>query len=188
MVPSGPDPGDEQPATGRRRRGLSSVPRQGEDRPDAAPATMLPVPRWVAPVFLGLAVLTVPWIVYLGLTLPSRSLARHYDLAWVGFDVALVVALLRTGWLAARGRDHIELPAVAAATLLCVDAWFDVVTAPSASRMAVAMASAVFVELPLALLCAWIVRHAESVRRDRLRFFRRRARAVGVVDAPRVPD
>jgi hypothetical protein len=144
--------------------------------PVPADAVRPPVPTWVGPLFLVLAAVTVPWVLYLGLTLPDRSLARHYDIAWVGFDVMLVLALLSTGWLAARGRDHVELPAVATATLLVVDAWFDVLTSAGPAQMVVAVLSAVLVELPLAALCVWLVVHAEQVRTQRLRFFRRRAR------------
>ncbi len=140
--------------------------------PDEGTAAPSPVPPWVGPVFLVLAALTVPWLVYLGITLPHRVLARHYDLAWVGFDVGLAFALLRTGWVAARGRAGVELPAVATATLLVVDAWFDVVTAPSRAEALFALGSAVFVELPLAGLCIWIVYHAEQVRAQRLHFLR----------------
>lgn len=133
------------------------------------------MPAWVGPLFLLLAALTVPWLVYLGITLPRREEARHYDLAWVGFDVFLAFTLLRTGWLAARGRDHVELPAVATATLLIVDAWFDVLTSPSRATALFALGSAVFVELPLAALCIWIVYHAEQVRSQRVSFLRLRS-------------
>lgn len=149
-----PDAGDET----RGRDGDTVLPRT--------------VPVWVGPLFLLLAALTVPWLVYLGATLPHRVLARHYDLAWVGFDVFLALTLLRTGWLAARGRDHVELPAVATATLLIVDAWFDVLTSPTRTSALFALGSAVFVELPLAALCIWIVYHAEQVRSQRLSFLR----------------
>jgi len=43
------------------------------------------VARWVAPVFIFCSLVLIPWIVYLGLSLPTRQLSRHYDIAW--FDV-----------------------------------------------------------------------------------------------------
>ena len=133
------------------------------------------MPRWVGPAFIVLAALTVPWIVLLAVTLPKHQYTGHYRLAWVGFDVLLVIMLARTGWVAWRGRDHVQLPAVMTGTLLVVDAWFDVMTSHGRDQMLSALASAAFIELPLAALCFWIARHAERVRRDRLRWALRRA-------------
>ena len=62
-----------------------------------------PVPRWVGPAFIVLAALTVPWIAVLAVTLPKHQYTGHYRLAWVGFDVLLVIMLARTGWVAWRG-------------------------------------------------------------------------------------
>lgn len=129
-----------------------------------------PVPRWTGPAFIVLSLLTLPWAIELWLTLPYRDVSAHYRLAWVGFDVFLAVALGRTGWLAWAGRDHVQLPAVASATLLFVDAWFDVVTASHRADLMLAVASALLVEVPLALLCLWIAQNAEQVRRERLRW------------------
>ncbi len=60
-------------------------------------------PRWVAPLFAAGALVLVPWIVYLGLALPERSTDRHYNLAWVGFDLLLLFAMTRTALLAWKG-------------------------------------------------------------------------------------
>ncbi|MGN6521947.1 MAG: hypothetical protein ACTHMZ_01860 [Actinomycetes bacterium] len=146
--------------------------------PTADEALAPPVPRWVGPVFFALALLTLPWIVYLGVSLPERALAERYNVAWVGFDIMLVIALARTAALAWLGRDHVQVPATITATLLIVDAWFDVVTAHGARALLLALLSAVAVELPLAAVCLWLVRHAEHVRRTRLHFFRARAAAL----------
>lgn len=127
-----------------------------------------PVPGWVGPVFIVLAALTLPWVGYLWLRLPSRDLSAHYRVAWVGFDLMIAIALARTGWTAWRGRDHVELPAVASATLLVVDAWFDVTTASTRAGAGAALLTAAFVELPLAAVCVWIAMNAERVRRQRL--------------------
>ena len=47
--------------------------------------------------------------------------------AWVGFDLALLVAFAATGWAAWRRRQVLIICLVVLATLLCCDAWFDVV-------------------------------------------------------------
>ena len=142
-----------------------------------------PVPRWVGPLFVVLALATVPWVALLWATLPSRAVSAHYRLAWVGFDLLLVAALARTGWAAWHGRDHVELPAVAAATLLVVDAWFDVLTATGRADVVVAVVLALAVELPLAGLCIWIAANAEQVRRQRLRWALHRASHAEATDA-----
>jgi hypothetical protein len=146
----------------------------GVDTEATLPAAPAPVPRWVGPAFLVLAVLTVPWIGILAATLPKHQYTGHFRLAWVGFDVLLVFMLARTGWVASRGRDYVQIPAVMTGTLLVVDAWFDVMTSHGRDQMVTALGSALLIELPLAALCFWIARHAERVRRDRLRWALRR--------------
>ena len=130
-------------------------------------------------VFSVLALALVPWTAYLAIELPERAVARHYDLAWTGFDVALVVLLAGTAWTA-RGRSrYFALTATATATMLVVDAWFDVVTSAPVAEQVIAVVLAVLVELPLAVLCAWWALHAQDVLAERVVFFRRRASAVG---------
>jgi hypothetical protein len=49
----------------------------------------LHVPRWFGLAVAAGAVLFLPWIVYLAIELPTRVRTSHYDLMWVGFDVAM---------------------------------------------------------------------------------------------------
>lgn len=139
---------------------------------DAVP--LKPAPRWVAPLFAALGAITVPWTVYLAISLPEHARTTHYRLTWVGFDVLLIVVLLGTAYLAARGRRLVGLLAAAAATMLVVDAWFDVTTSPH-TEVPMAVATAVLVELPLAVVCCWIALHVDQVVDRRLRRLARRA-------------
>src|SRR4051794_40568874 len=144
-------------------------------------ARLRPVPRWVAPVFALLGAATVPWTTYLAMTLPAQQSAQHYRVAWVGFDVMLIVVLLLTARFAWRGSSHVGLLAAAAATMLVADAWFDVTTSRPAD-VPMAVVSAVVLELPLAVVCAWIALHVDQVVERRLRHLARRAarlRAAG---------
>jgi hypothetical protein len=120
-------------------------------------------PRWVAPVFSAAALAIVPWIVFLGFELPERSTDRHYNLAWVGFDVLLLFALARTALFAWKGRRQVQLPAVATATLLLVDAWFDVWTSDGTWALTQALLFAFFLELPIAAMAVWIARNVDKV-------------------------
>ena len=127
------------------------------------------VPRWTGWAMLGGGVLMLPWVAGLAVVLPERAEAAHYSAAWVGFDLALCALLVRTGWLAQHGREHIELSAAMTGTLLMVDAWFDVVTANDRGDLLVALALALFAELPMAAFCLWIAGRVEYRRQERAR-------------------
>jgi hypothetical protein len=135
---------------------------------------LVPAPRWVAPVFAVLGVVTVPWTFYLAMTLPKQANTHHYRLAWVGYDAMLILVLLATAYVAWRGNRLVGLLATVTATMLVVDAWFDVTTSNRAGRL-VAILSALFIELPLAAVCGWITMHVDQVIERRLRGLTRRA-------------
>ncbi len=132
---------------------------------DAQSPGPLPLPRWFAGVALTSAILLVPWIVYLAIELPSHTRAAHYDIAWVGFDIAMFLVLMSTAVAAMRRSTWTEPLAICTATLLVVDAWFDVVTAAHRRDLTEAILSAVLIELPLALMCAWVAHNTERLRR-----------------------
>jgi hypothetical protein len=96
------------------------------------------------------------WIIVLGLTLPRRYDAAHWNLAWVGFDVALLAGLASTAWAAWRRRVIVVLFATATATLMLADAWFDVTTARSRDLWVSAM-QAIFLEVPFAIFLMYVV-------------------------------
>jgi hypothetical protein len=138
-----------------------------------------PAPRWVARLFAVVGVGLVPWTVWIAYDLPARHTARHWDVAWVGFDVMMALLLLGTAYAAVRRSPWIQSTAAAAATMLCCDAWFDIVTAGRGADLALSLASGFFVELPLAAICVWVARNAEQAQEYMAaagRFTRRRAR------------
>jgi hypothetical protein len=118
-------------------------------------------PRWVVPLFGLAALLLAPWVVLLVVALPSAYRAAHWDVAWAGFDVALALLLLTVAVAAWRRSPWLEGAATAAATLLFVDAWFDVLTSSTQTEFVVSIGEAAFVELPLAVLCLLLARDAE---------------------------
>lgn len=125
------------------------------------------VPWWVGPAFAVLAVGTVPWVVFLAVTLPRHATFHHYRGVWVGFDLGLVGVLATTAVLAWRGRPQVTMAATATATMLFVDAWFDVLTTPRGSDLVVSVVLAGAVELPLAMICLWIALRASQVTEGR---------------------
>src|SRR2546430_16123160 len=96
----------------------------------ADPTKVKTVPWWVGPAFAILALGTVPWVIFLAVTLPRHATFAHYRGVWVGFDAALVVVLALTGFLAWRGRPQVALASTAAGTMLPVAAGLDGMTTP----------------------------------------------------------
>jgi hypothetical protein len=129
------------------------------------------VPLWATVVLGGVALFLVPWTLWLTYTLPSRHLAHHWRIAWVGFDAVLALLLVATVVAAVRRHAWIEHTALVAATLLLADAWFDVLTSTPGDDLRIAAGQAAFAEVPLALLCFWIAFRTERFFRetDRLR-------------------
>ncbi len=91
---------------------------------------------------------------------PSEALATNWTTAWVGFDILMAVAFVVTA-LAARLRSPVAIAALAAdAAILVCDGWFDTMTANGRTEITIAVACAVFVELPLAVFSLLIARRA----------------------------
>jgi hypothetical protein len=118
--------------------------------------------RRLAWLYLLAAVILLPWIAYLAESLPRRSLDVHYRAAWVGFDLLLVVTLSRTAYMAFKADARIQLTATAAATLLIVDAWFDVTTSHGRSSVLEALVLAILIEIPVALYCLFVARRVSA--------------------------
>ena len=120
-------------------------------------------PTWVGYVFLFIATVLAAWTVWVTHNLPRRQLAAHWNVAWAGFDVMLTIALALTGIAAIRRSPWLLGAAACASTLLVVDAWFDILTANGHHQVMVAVAAAVFLELPLAAGCLYIAMREKRV-------------------------
>jgi len=105
------------------------------------------------------AVLEVAWTVYLGWRLPRHYVAHHWDLAWVGLDVAEILMLVGAAWAAWRRRAVLILFSIASATLLLLDAWFDVTTA-SHGGFWESFILAIVVEVPSAAALLWVAQRS----------------------------
>ena len=120
------------------------------------------VVRWTGPLFALFSLILLPWTIYLGASLPSRQESPHYDVAWTGFDVILLVGLAATAYFALRRSRYLAISAAATGALLVVDAWFDVMTTPG-NQVAQSIVLAAAVELPLAAVCLWLSLHTEHL-------------------------
>ncbi|HVA52632.1 MAG TPA: hypothetical protein VNF05_03875 [Acidimicrobiales bacterium] len=105
------------------------------------------------------AVLEILWTVFLGWRLPRHHIAYHWDVAWVGLDVAEILMLLGAAWAAWRRRAVLILFSIASATLLLLDAWFDVTTS-GRKGLEGSLLLAVIVEVPSAVALLWVARRA----------------------------
>lgn len=155
------------------------------------PKPQLPLPRWLGPLAVCCTIGIIPWIVYLGLTLPDKQHTDHYAMAWLGFDSAMCLVIAALGWCAIKRKQATGIVAAVAATLLIVDAWFDVVTSEDSKAFMLALVTALCAELPLAIICGWVAFNAERVRSRAYRRLRMRwqraveiARATSAADTP----
>src|SRR5579875_2965420 len=103
-------------------------------------------------VVMGCCVILAAWIVVLEFTLPRHYTSGHWRDAWVGFDIAELAAFTVTGWAAWRERQVLILCLTVTATLLCCDAWFDILLDLGHRGFPLSVLDAVVVELPLAFL------------------------------------
>jgi hypothetical protein len=129
------------------------------------PPERFKLPRWLVPLLALTATGLLPWTLWLTYSLPSRHVTDHYDLAWVGFDAALLAAVATTAVCAVRSSRWLVPSAAATATMLLCDAWFDVLTSNAGERLE-AVLEAALAELPLAAICWFIVFNAERFQRE----------------------
>lgn len=165
-----PSPGTEDP--------LGKLDQLVDTAPEPENAVLTdnaPVVRWTGPLFALLAIVLLPWTVYLGSTLPSRQESPHYDVAWVGFDLFLLALLAGTAYCALRRSRYLSTVAGATAALLVTDAWFDCMTTPGA-QLWQSVLLCFLVELPLASLCLWLSYHTHQIAERRILLLRRRHR------------
>jgi hypothetical protein len=126
------------------------------DEPAASPFQQDPVlrreRRLALLVAAGCCVILAGWIVLLAATLPHHFDAHHWRAVWVNFDVFLLAAFAATAWAIWRERQVLILLLMLIGTMLFCDAWFDVGTSLATSGFWISLASALFAELPLAIL------------------------------------
>lgn len=130
------------------------------------------VVRWTGPAFALFSLILLPWTIYLAGSLPARQTSANYDAAWVGFDVLLMLSLASTAYFALRRSRYLATAASAAAALLVVDAWFDVLTTAAGQRIE-SIGLAALVELPLAAVCLWLSWHTLQLEERRIVLLRR---------------
>lgn len=84
----------------------------------------------------------------LSTTLPIRYASDRWRLAWIGFDIALVLAF--AAWAGWRNRQIVITSFVVLGTLLICDAWFDVTLSWGTGEQSASIVTALLAELPSA--------------------------------------
>lgn len=115
------------------------------------------VHRWLVVLYFGAAAFLVPWIVVLFVTQNKSGVAYHLHLVELGISLLMVAGMLATA-LWCRQNSHLTvLAGTATATVVFISAWFATVTS-SGGRLALALAYAVVIQLPVVGVCLWTVR------------------------------
>jgi hypothetical protein len=143
---------------------------------------------WIGVLFAAAALVLVPWVVFLVRDLPSAHRSAHWDIAWAGFDVTLALLLVGVAVAAWRRSPWLEGAATAAATLLFVDAWFDILTSSTRSELIMAILEAALVELPIAVFCVLLARSVERRLAAAASLAARRIEPVRVLDPARADE
>ncbi|MEV0486253.1 hypothetical protein AB0I69_37365 [Streptomyces sp. NPDC050508] len=108
--------------------------------------------KWTLILLGSAALLLVPWMVVLALTLPTSTEVRNWSLAWIGLDVLMALGCATTALLGLRSDPRARLTASATAAVAILDAWFDITTAQAGGDFVQALACAVG-EAALACAC-----------------------------------
>jgi membrane-bound acyltransferase YfiQ involved in biofilm formation len=132
------------------------VPRAASASARGIPMGVRRRARRLAWVYLIVALGLIVWTVFLALSLPKQNIEHHYRLTWVGFDLILALAIYMTAYLAFRLDARVLVPATVVATLLVVDAWFDVTTSTNSNAATQALILALAVELPAAAFSLYV--------------------------------
>ncbi len=152
---------------------LDDLVRPAPEPENAVLADDSRIVRWTGPLFALFAVILLPWIAYIAISLPARQLSPNYDLAWAGFDVLLAGGLASTAYFALRRSRYLSIASTATATLLLVDAWFDCMTTPGDARVE-SITLCFIIELPLAAVCLWLSYHTHQIAERRIVLLQRR--------------
>ncbi|MEU0007070.1 hypothetical protein ABZ079_23020 [Streptomyces sp. NPDC006314] len=99
--------------------------------------------KWILRALGAAAVLLVPWMVVLAVTLPGSTQVGNWRLAWIGLDALMAAGCATTALLGLRGDPRARLTASATASVAVLDAWFDITTAQAGGALVQALVCAV---------------------------------------------
>ncbi|HKU18936.1 MAG TPA: hypothetical protein VJP80_06740 [Candidatus Saccharimonadales bacterium] len=119
-----------------------------------------PLFPWLGALYAFCALALIPWVVRLGTVIPHRTVSPHWQSAWVGLDVMLIVMLALSAIMLLVHSAWAIMTTSIVGGMLVLDAWFDLLTAHRGHEFTLALASALCIEVPLAALSFWVAVHA----------------------------
>jgi hypothetical protein len=120
--------------------------------------------RWMPVALLVIAIALTAWVFELGAVLHGQVEVRNWSSVWVGLDLLEIAGLVVTAMLLQRRSVYLSAVAGATAMMFTLDAWFDVLTAAAGSAWYESLASAIFAEIPMAIVLVAVA--VWSARRD----------------------
>jgi hypothetical protein len=132
----------------QRRDLISRLEQPLSDMVD--PAFLARVRRIRLGLMVGGSMAMVPWLGYLGMTLPDKYVAHNWPVTWIGFDILLVFFMVATAVLGYLRRQLLVISAFTTGVLLICYAWFDLMTA-GPRDLWLSITTALLIELPLAV-------------------------------------
>ncbi len=100
---------------------------------------------------VGGLIVMIPWIGYLGLTLPQKYVAHNWPATWIGFDILLMSFMAATALFGYQRRFLLLLTGFTTGVLMICDAWFDLMTAKPEDAWLSEITS-LLIEVPMAFL------------------------------------
>ena len=144
---------DDNELDSQIRRSLPRDPRKHHLHLSLSRRTQL-----LSTILLVASTALIVWTIFLGMTLPRKYDAGHWDLLWTGFDIGLFCVLGYAAWAAWFRRQVLATTAIVAGTLLLCDAWFDVITSIGHRDQWLTLLTGFGGELPLAVFFFWLYR------------------------------
>jgi len=95
------------------------------------------------------------WVLYLSLSISTSYSTSGWRVAWVGFDVGMLLDLLAATFSVWRKRASAVIYLGILGAALIIDAWFDLTTSSGADFME-ALLLALLLEFPIAVFLFWV--------------------------------
>jgi hypothetical protein len=115
------------------------------------PATARRMRRTRLTLMTAGAIVLIPWVIYLAVSLPENYVAHNWPATWIAFDCVLIAFMIATAILGWLRRELVILPAFTTGVLLICDAWFDIMTA-GPGQFWMSISAAAFLNLPIAAI------------------------------------
>jgi hypothetical protein len=95
------------------------------------------------------------WVIYLSLSIPASYSTSSWRVAWVGFDIGMLMDLVAATLSVWRKKASAVIYLGVLGAALIIDAWFDIATS-SGVDLQQAILLAILLEGPIAIFLFWV--------------------------------